>query len=89
MAAQDKHPELAMVHMEDLEAVHQIMENAVGHQVEEDTQVEALRQIKILKAEAEVHILKVFIKMKFQKQFQAVTQVYQQTPAQMEMVLLN
>jgi hypothetical protein len=75
--------------MDDLAAVHQTMDYVVVYQAVEDTQVEVPQTVGVIKVEAVVQILKVFIIMKFQKQYQAVTEVYQQTPAQMEMALLN
>jgi hypothetical protein len=90
MEAQDKHLELQVViRMEDLAVVHQIVEIVVLEQAVVGTQAEPLLIIKKLKAEAVVHIMKVFIMMKFQKQFLAVAKVYQQIQAQMETALLN
>ena len=91
MVVQGKHLKLIILisDMEDLEAVHQRMDTVVILQAAVDTQAEAVQAIGIIKVEAEVHIMKVFIIIKFQKQFLAVTKVYQQTPAQMEMALLN
>ena len=77
------------MHMEDLELVHLIMDLVVMEQAVEDIQMEVLLQVIELKAESEVHIMKVFIIiMKFQNQFLAVMKVYQRILAQMEMALL-
>jgi predicted transposase YdaD len=78
-----------VLHMEDLAVVDRRLEVAKMHQalVVVGTQAEVLQIIIQIKAEAVVHISKVLIIMNLHLQFQAVTQVYQQTQGLMEMAL--